>query len=238
MSAPTEPNSKPSPDIQVPLPDVVKFVRQLSHDLRNHLNAAELQSAYIAEIATDPELKDEVKRLRAMISEVGASLQRVTSTLSAARLTLMPYAAADLVEDLRQRLATDYPDENAKIEWSVQVDRAFLQIDPQSLQPALLELFANALRHDRAEDVISVQARIEEDRFALTIREPKRSFERSTENWGREPMQSVGQGHYGLGLHRARAIIEAHDGQLNARYDSPTSSLITTVVLPLAEPAG
>ena len=219
------------------MPDVVKFVRQLSHDLRNHLGAVELQSAYIAEIAEDPELKDEVQRLRAMISELEASLQRVTSALSAVRLTLMPYGVADLVEDLRQKLAADYPDESAKIEWSVQVGDAILQIDPQSLQPALMELFTNAFRHDRAEGVISVKARIEDNRFTLTIREPKRSFERSIENWGREPFRAIGQGHYGLGLHRSRAIIEAHRGQLNARYDSPASSLITTVVLP-AEPAG
>jgi K+-sensing histidine kinase KdpD len=238
MSEPAKPNPTPKPDIPVAMPDVVKFVRQLSHDLRNHLNAAELQSAYLAEIAEDPELKEEIKRLRAMISEVGASLQRVTSALSAARLTLMPYGAADFVEDLRQKLATDYPDDSAKVEWSGQVGDAILQIDPQSLQPALLELFANAFRHDRADGIISVETRIEKDRFALTIREPKRSFERSTENWGREPFRTVGQGHYGLGLHRSRAIIEAHDGQLDARYDSPASSLLTKMVLPLAEPAG
>ena len=47
---------------------------------------AELQSAYLAEIAEDPELKEEVKRLRAMISDVGASLQRVTSALSSATI--------------------------------------------------------------------------------------------------------------------------------------------------------
>ena len=220
------------------MPDVVKFVRQLSHDLRNHLNAAELQSAYLAELAEEPEMKEEVKRLRAMISEVGVSLQRVTLALSAARLTLMPYGAADFVEDLRQKLAIDYPDESAKIAWDVQAGDATLQIDPQSLQPALLELFSNAFRHDRAEGVISVEARIENNRFVFTIREPKRSFKPSTEDWGREPMRTVGQGHYGLGLHRSRTIIEAHDGQLHARYDSPASSLITTVVLPLAEPVG
>ena len=28
--------------------DVTRFIRQLSHDLRNNLNAIELQSAYIA----------------------------------------------------------------------------------------------------------------------------------------------------------------------------------------------
>jgi K+-sensing histidine kinase KdpD len=238
MPAPADPNSTPKPDIQVSMPDVVKFVRQLSHDLRNHLNAAELQSAYIAELAEDPELKEEVKRLRAMISEVGVTLQRITSALSAPRLTLMSYGAADFVEDLRQRLAIDYPGKSTKIAWDVQAGDAQLQIDPQSLQPALMELFSNAFLHDCADEDISVEARVENDRFVFTIREPKRSFKASTEEWGREPMRTVRQGHYGLGLHRSMTIIEAHDGQLHARYDLPASSLVTTVVLPLAEPEG
>jgi K+-sensing histidine kinase KdpD len=238
MSESAKTSSTPQPDLQVAMPDVVKFVRQLSHDLRNHLNAAELQSAYLAEIAEDSELQEEVKRLRTMISEVGTSLQRVTAALSAPRLTSMPYGAADFVDDLRQKLHSAYPDESAKMEWTVQLDDVLLQIDPQLLQPALVELFANAFRHGRTEGAISADARVETERFVLTLREPKRSFEHSTENWGREPLRTVGQGHYGLGLHRSRVIIEAHDGRLNARYDLPTSSLVTKVVLPLAEPAG
>lgn len=214
---------------------MVKFVRQLAHDLRNHLNAAELQSAYLAEIANEPELKEEIKRLRAMVSEVGANLQSLTAALSQPRLTEMPYSAADFVGDLQERLAAEHPDEGAKVQWDSQVGDASLQIDPQVLLPALTELFANAFRHQRGEGAISAEARIEGNRFLFTIREPKQNFERSTKNWGREPMQSVGQGHYGLGLHRARSIIEAHRGQLDACYDSPSSSLITTVVLPLAE---
>jgi len=220
------------------MPDVTKFVRQLSHDLRNHLNAIELQSAYLAEIAEGLELKEEVKRLRSMISEVGTSLQGITSALGAPRLTLMDYGVADFVDDLRQKLAADYPDESTKIEWSVPAGDATLQIDPQSLQPALLELFVNSFRHGRAEGAISVEALIQNGRFVFTMREPKRSFEGSTENWGREPLRTVGQGHYGLGLYRSRSIIEAHGGQLNARYDSSASSLISTVALPLAERAG
>jgi K+-sensing histidine kinase KdpD len=238
MPASAQPDSTPEPDIQVPMPRVVKFLRQLGHDLRNQLNAAELQSAYIAELAEEPELKDEVKRLRAMISEMGAILERLTSGLNTVKLTLMQYGAADFVEDLRQKLAADYPNESSKIEWSTEVGDATFQIDPQSLQPALIEFFTNAFQHDRAEGAISAKARIERDHFVFVIREPKRSFERSTDKWGLEPLRSVGQGHYGLGLHRSRAIIEAHGGQLNARYDSPAASLITTVALPLAGPAG
>ena len=231
----TESNVPPNAEIQVPMPRVVKFVRQLAHDLRNHLNAAELHAAYLAEIAEDPEMKDEIKRLRAMVSEVGANLQSVTVALSQPRLTVMPYPANEFVEDLRRKLNADYPDEGRKLEWEVEVGETVLQIDPQLLIPALLELFANAFRHERGEGNIAVSARTEKEQFVFTLREPKRSFERSTDDWGREPLKMVGQGHYGLGLPRTRAIIEAHQGELAARYDSAASNLVTTVALPLGE---
>ena len=234
MAKPAPSNPPPDSGIQVSMPDVVKFVRQLAHDLRNDLNAAELQSAYLIEIAENEEVKDEIKRLRGMIAEVGVNLQNVTAALSQARLTQMSYGAGDFVDDLRQKLATDYPDDGTKVEWKVAAGNAALEIDPQLLLPAIMELFANAFRHEPAEGVISAEASIEKDRFMLTIREPKHGFERSTENWGREPFGTVGQGHYGLGLHRTRGIVGAHNGQLSARYDPATSSLITTISLPAA----
>ena len=46
---------------------MVHFVRQLSHDLRNDLNAIELQSAYIGELTQDQELTTEIKRLREVV---------------------------------------------------------------------------------------------------------------------------------------------------------------------------
>src|SRR5258707_15327775 len=89
--------------------DMVKFVRQLSHDIRNNLNAVELQSAYLAELA-EGEMKGEVQRLREMTSQIGTSLQRLTAGLSQANPNLIPYPAADFVEDLKQKLAKEFPD--------------------------------------------------------------------------------------------------------------------------------
>ena len=77
-------------------------------------------------------------------------------------------------------------------------------------------------------------ARTENGRFIFSLREPKTNFERSTENWGREPLRSVSQGHYGLGLHRTRGIVVAHGGELQARFEPDTSFLVTTVTLPVA----
>jgi K+-sensing histidine kinase KdpD len=235
MSA--SPDSNANSDIQVSMPDVVKFVRQLAHDLRNDLNAAELQSAYLIEIAEAGELKDEIKRLRGMISQVGANLQSLTVALGQPRLTEMPYSASDFIEDLRQKLQTVHQEQSARVKWDVEAGDAELQIDPQLLLPALLELFANAFRHGPADAAISATARMENGRFVFSLAEPNQAFARSTENWGREPLRSVSQGHYGLGLHRTRGIIEAHGGELKARYEKESSSLITTVTLPVAPAA-
>ena len=51
------------------------------------------------------------------------------------------------------------------------------------------------------------------------MEEPKGQLEVTADNWGREPLRKVSQGHYGLGLNRVRAIIEAHGGKMYARYD-------------------
>ena len=120
----------------------------------------------------------------------------------------------------------------AKVNWEVRLNKETLRVDPQQAQQALLELFANAFQHERNIKSITAKANIENGRFVVELREPKTKFELSTNNWGREPLRNVSQGHYGLGLNRARAIAEAHGGELTAEYDRDTSTLVTKFSLP------
>jgi K+-sensing histidine kinase KdpD len=214
---------------------VAGFVRQLSHDLRNHLNAAELQSAFLNELAETPELKSELQRLRGMLSEMGASLHRVTSSVASIKLTSMPYEADAFVQDFGQKLALNFPEESRAIDWEAHAGSTLLNIDPQILQQAFLELFANAFQHDRGSARLAATAEVKGGEFVFTLREPKETFTASTENWGREPFSKVSHGHYGLGLLRVRHIIEVHGGRFEVYYDQSCSSLVTTVVLPVAE---
>lgn len=217
----------------VPWPEIVKFVRQLSHDIRNNLNAVELQSAYLAELAENPEVREEVQRLRQMVSEVGTSLQRLTAGLSQVNATPISYKARDFVEDLKQKVANEQPENANKINWDVNLEAGTLQVDPQFAQQALLELFTNAFQHERNVNSITAKAYIDGSRFFFELEEPKSNFQLRTENWGREPLRNVGQGHYGLGLNRVRSIVEAHGGEFGAEFDKKSATLKTTVVLPL-----
>jgi len=222
----------PGDSITVPWSNVVRFVRQLSHDLRNHLNAAELQAVYLNELAADEEMKSEIKRLREMIAQLGIILQKLSADLSQVKANLMTYGAADFVEDMRRKIAQDFPEQSALAQWEVQLKNETLEMDPQLLQQVLLELFANAFRHEPKADAIKAKARMEKGQFVFTLEERKAPFELPTKNWGREPLGHVGQGHYGLGLNRVRAIVEAHHGEFGAKYDAGT--LVTTITLPLS----
>jgi K+-sensing histidine kinase KdpD len=222
-----------SDSLSVPWIDTVRFVQQLSHDLRNHLNAIELQSAYISELDGGAELKGEIKRLREMISRFSAVLQKLTG-LGEVKPNLISYHASDFVEDLRKTIAHEFPKESAEITWDIQTGGAILNVDPQLLQQAFSEVFANAFQHDREKGALIVAARIDGKRFVFTLREPKARFESSTENWGREPFRRITRGHYGLGLNRVRVIMEAHGGEMHAEYDPKGSTLLTTLTLPHA----
>ncbi|HJT44833.1 MAG TPA: hypothetical protein VJ721_01060 [Chthoniobacterales bacterium] len=220
---------------RVPWPDVVKFIRQLGHDIRNNLNAVELQSAYLAELAEGAELKGEVKRLREMISEIGGSLQRLSAALGQTTPEPVSYLASDFIEDLKQKLSKDLPDAAPKVSWDVQLGGEKLQIDPVIAQQAFFELFANAFYHEKKVKEIKAKAYIRGARFLFELREPKAKFELSTEAWGREPLRRLSHGHYGLGLNRVRLVVEAHGGTFSADYDRSSSILTSKISLPIAQ---
>ena len=214
-------------------PEVTKFIGQLNHDLRNHLNAIELQSAFLGDIVDDPEAKAEIKRLREMTGGLSAHLQRLSNTLGKIQPQMMPYPAADFVEDLRAKLTLAQREQSAAIEWNISLGKEMLEIDPQILSEAFVEVLANAEAHGRGEGPLVFDAHANDGMVEFRLREPKATFAGATDDWGTRPLQYVGKsGHYGLGLFRARSIFEAHDAKYRVHFDPATSLLETNVSLP------
>ena len=215
----------------VPWENFVRFVRQLSHDLRNQLNAAELQSALIGEITTDANLKSEVRRLRELVSKVGTTLQSLSSSLAEPRPTRLSYSAPDFVADLRKKIAHDYPRESERLKWEPITTEAVLEIDPALVESAVIELFDNAFRHGADGDEIRVSPAVDSGQFTFLLREPKKEKLDDPSQWS-TPLRSVTNGHYNLGLHRARQIVEAHGGNLTAEFDPASATLTSRIILP------
>jgi len=229
-----KPLEAPTDSLNVPWNDVVRFVRQLSHDLRNDLNAIELQSAYIGELTQEQEVTSEIKRLREVVSSMNSTLQLLSRAVGEVAPNFVTYPAGEFLTDMRTQIERRFSKENHEITWDVHLQDEMLNIDPQLFQEVFVELFANAFQHDRGNGAVVAKARINDGGFLFSLHEPKAVFSSDTQNWGREPLRNIRQRHYGLGLNRVRAIIEAHGGELEAQYDPKTATLVSTVTLPMS----
>src|SRR5205823_7693558 len=134
-------------DGHVPWENFVKFVRQLSHDLRNQLNAAELQSALIAELTNDAELKSEIRRLRELVSQLGVTLQSLSASVAEPRPTALPYAAKDFIAGIQKKVAHEFPEKAQAVKWEVLSADGTLNIDPELTEWAAAELLQIGRAH-------------------------------------------------------------------------------------------
>jgi K+-sensing histidine kinase KdpD len=231
----TSKSSEPATDsLTVPWRDTVRFVRQLSHDLRNDLNAIELQSAYIGELTKDQELTSEIKRLREVVTGMNSMLQLLSRAVGEVAPNVVTYPVSEFLADMRTQIERNFSKENHEITWDVQLQDGTLNIDPQLFQEVFVELFANAFQHNRGRGALVAKARTSDGRFIFSLYEPKAVFSLDTQNWGREPLHNIRQRHYGLGLNRIRAIIEAHGGELQAHYDPEAATFVSTMALPMS----
>jgi K+-sensing histidine kinase KdpD len=198
------------------------------------LNAIELQSAYIGELTQDQELTSEIRCLREVVSALNSTLQQLSRAVGEVTPNVITYPAGEFLADTRMQIERNFSKENHEITWDVQLQDGMLNVDPQLFQEVFVELFANAFQHDRGKGELVARARISGGRFLFTLHEPKAIFSSDTQDWGRKPLRNIRQRHYGLGLNRVRAIIEAHGGDLQAQYDPEAATLVSTLTLPVS----
>ena len=130
----------------VPWDRVDRFVGQLTHDIRNGLNAIELQLTFLGEISTDPEAVEEIKRARATLGNVTRQLQTLRVATGSILVYLLEYPASEFFDDLRERLVKSHPGSENRVAWETNLGPdAMLAVDPELTLNALLELLGNAL---------------------------------------------------------------------------------------------
>jgi signal transduction histidine kinase len=233
-SAPPPPVTESAAVPPVPWARFERFVGQFTHDVRNGLNALELQLTLLGEISASGDVINEVKALRGTLLEVARQLQVIKTATGPVSAHLLRYPAADFFEDLRDRFGRLYPAAAGRVSWKILVDGVALDIDPELSLSALLELLANALHFGGARAMIGFLAESSvEGGITITLREAQDQPPAvPTEGWGRSPLLTTRRNAYGLGLFRARQIIEAQKGTLHAEYSTDQRVLATVITLP------
>lgn len=232
----SEPPSPFENGAAVPLPRLVNFVRQVTHDVRNGLNAIELQAAYISEIAPGGEVGEEVGKLRRMVAHVTADMQELSSRFGELRPVLVRYPVQEFLQGLKERVEEEFDTQAKRIVWEVKAGDEEMDMDYNLLTDALMELARNAIYFREGDQAIHLTAWNEGPNVLFEVRQPRAQPVEGAAQWGRAPLMSSRRGGYGLGLFYVRRILDRLGGALDAGYDAGSGELKVRLTLPLNGP--
>jgi len=217
----------------IPLPQLVTFVRQITHDVRNGLNAMDLQAAFLGEIAGHGELAEEVGKLRRMISHVTDDMQQLSQRFGELRPVLMNYPVQEFLQGLKQAVEEEFETQAKRIVWEVKVGDEEMEMDYNLLLSVLLELTRNSIFFREGDQAIHFTARNDGASVVFQVRQHRSKPLTDPASWGREPLRSGRRGGYGLGLFYVRRVLDTLRGQLDPAYDPKSGELSVRVILPL-----
>lgn len=205
------------------------FVRQFSHDVRNHLNALELETSLLGESIQDKEGVESITRIRQQLRDVALSLKKLSAKIADPVAVPSPIDAVELFLIFKEQAAgmAGLPE----IDWSHDLDKARINVDAATLATVAKELLSNVLAFGNGGS-LKVQGRIETKNVIYEFRETKKEpVEPSL--WGTTPFISARRGGYGLGLWEVRRIVAANGGSIRHVYKPDTKELCSALSFPM-----
>lgn len=219
-----------------------RLLRDVSHELRSPLARMQIAAALIEE-RVDKDAAEEVARIQIEIQRLNAlieSLLTLTRMESGANQLVM--RKLDLVNMLN-RVATDAEYEYGQAGKRVQLEAVTpvtVSGDAAALRSAFENVLRNALRYTADDTEVTVRVATDDaDASTLHIQicdhgpgVPEGDLARLFEPFFRsDKARGESTGSYGIGLAIARAVIERHDGQMQAD-NRPAGGLCVTITLP------
>lgn len=214
----------------VPWSRVTAFVRQHTHDVRNHLNGIDLEAALLRELITDPEALEGVARLRQQVRDTAAGLRALSNRLADPVPRPSSIIAAELFEIWQEQCAA-IRDPPSVIHWESTLNGEPLHLDATLVTGALLELVQNAYHFHEVSRSITCYGGGRDTAVEFVVREGK-SAAPDFSRWGHAPLESTRRGAMGLGLWTVHRVIAASGGQIERHFDENQSALVTVARIP------
>lgn len=219
-------------DPSVPYSRIAAFLRQHTHDVRNNLNGLDLEAALLADIVTDEEAREAVKRLRAQIREAASGLRALSTKLADPQPSRASISTQDLFliwQDEATRLGL------GTIAWAAALGGERTNLDATAMAAVFRELLTNAKKFGDSQGLVAM-ANICGEQVVFELREPAKDVVKPSE-WGSTPFVSTGRGSYGLGLWEADRLVRACGGEVTREVLSD-GKLVTKLTFPLEKVPG
>jgi signal transduction histidine kinase len=213
----------------------------LAHEIRTPVSVLE---AYLEAVednvkTLDPEtitmLRDQTRRLVRFSDDVAALAQAEESQASIAPTSVAP---EELIDTAVTAAADRFATKDVVLTSHVDSDLPALWVDAHRLGQVLGNLLDNALRHTPPGGRVDVAARSDERDVTITVTDGgdgitaehlPHVFERF---YRADAARDREHGGAGIGLAIAKALVEAHHGQITASSGGPGAGATFTIVLP------
>jgi signal transduction histidine kinase len=222
------------------------FVSLVSHELRTPLTSIRMfiETLLLGRI-TDPQQTREVLGVLAKETErLSELIERVLdwSRIESGRkwYERAPVPVADLVNASLAAFRAQTLDAKVTLRTEVPADLPRVEVDPDAIAGAVLNLLQNAFKYTGDDKQIAVRARhehravvieVEDNGVGIPPRDRKRIFERFYRVDNLLTRKTAGSG---LGLAIARRIVEAHGGRIQVRSEIGKGSCFS-IHLPVSE---
>lgn len=210
-----------------------QFIAVLGHDLRNPLFAINFGAERLLRKHPNPATDTLVRHI---LTSGRRASQLVEDVLDFARGRMgsgIPLHLNDCqdLQDALQHVVLEVQSVNPQRLIQADIgDLSGVYGDRDRLAQLLSNLVANAIHHGSHDGPVEVTARVEDDQFTLTVKNPGQIDElalpRLFQPYSR-PVKDTPQAGLGLGLYIVKQIADAHGGQLEVSSCAQTGTLFT-----------
>lgn len=208
------------------------FLRQLSHDVRNDLNAMDLLISYAEDLGAGEKAASTLEQLHGAIRYGSQRMVRISRAFQRPLPDVIPYPVDLLFEDLKDRLSVERPELSGRLKWVYSGGSCNALLDPVLVLEAMTELLQNAAAFSAQDTPVHVLARGDSSGAYWSIEQTASHPLEGMRDWGMRPLESSRRSHYGLGLFRTRRILTALGASLEFVQDMKRGVLRTEVLFP------
>lgn len=158
-----------SPTNAVLDPALVRFARQISHDLNNYVTVVRTYSELLlSDVATDAVVRADLEEIHRAADGMVHYLQRVTRFARAGTMRKVPLPVGDACEEAVESFRTAVP---ARAVQLLRDAEASIEADPQWFRDVVLELLRNAHEAAPTGSAISVSVAVADDQVIVAVRD-------------------------------------------------------------------
>ena len=220
-----------------------QLLADVAHELRTPLATVESYVEALADgvLAADAENWSAIRSETARLNRLVNDLQRV-SRAEAHQLDLHPAPTdpGELVQDAVKAARPAFATKGVALESYIQTNLPMVDVDRERIAEVLANLLTNALRHTPRGGTVQASVGQRVDRIEIVVADDgdgigAEHLDRIFERFYRiDPARARASGGTGIGLAIVRAIVEAHDGTVEASSEGAGRGATFTVRLPIS----